>query len=386
MCKVLAIAGIKKGQHELVKKMATAAANEFGTSDGDGFGYAAITKTGEIYGEKWLRKEDAFVLHQNAVPPRSSLMIDNVLGEAAKLPEFPSEPTYGRFGAEMTKDVLEDTVAFMMHARKKTIGEKSIINTHPFFHPEDKKVEPTALIHNGGIRNHEKLTKMFSTCDSETILHEYLKQAVNYVPSLIEQVANTLIGEYTSIVLSRYITDKQQYQPYMDIFKSNKELYVGYVKELDNLVFCTAKYSLEAICKACGFTLLDPVEVEDGFLIRLNAITGERLEELVAFEKSKATEYAYDYRNQNQGNMVGRQALGPAASTQNTTETPSPKMAKIKKEFQENHPELFGSEYMTVEPMTDADKALLVEFEQANNGNKNLRALALVKSSIASRG
>lgn len=380
MCKVLAIAGIREGQHDIIKKIAIAAVDEFHTQDGDGFGYAAITEKGDIYGEKWLRKQDAFVLHQNAAAPRSALMIDSVLGNAAKLPELPTNPTYAQFGVPITKEAKDTTVAFMMHARKATIGEKSVMNTHPFYHPEDKTNEPTALIHNGGIRNHEKLTKMFSTCDSETILHEYLRQAINYVPTLIDQVANTLVGEYTSVVLSRYVNEDQVLQPYMDIFKSNKELYVGYVKELDNLLFCTNKFALERICKACDLTLEDATEVDDGYLVRLDAITGERIDEVVEFAKSRQYEGVH-----NLGNHSGR-TVGPAA-TQNMAEIKKvpPTINQYKKDFATNHPEVFGTQYMTLEPMTDEDQVLLAEFEEAND-NSNLRALALVQSSVATRG
>lgn len=381
MCKVLAIAGVKREHHAKIQELAKAAASEFNSTDGDGFGYAAITKGGEIYGEKWLRKDDVMVSHKNPVKPRSVKLIEAILGKAARLPEFTNEEVYMSFGTEMSKPgIIDDTVAFIFHARRKTTGEKSLVNTHPFYLPEDKTTEPTALIHNGSISNHEALTKIYSTCDSEVILHEYNKYAINYVPGNIEAMANALIGEYTSIVLSRFMDTEGKLIPYMDIFKSNKDLVVGYVKELDTLIYCTTKYALESICKVCNLTVENICDIEDGFLIRIDAETGQGLGDLISFEKSKKFEYqTHHHRNFNQNYPTHQPASLPAPRT-DTGHT----IKKMKEEFAKNHPEVFATDIVTVEPMSDKDLAILKEFESSNS-NKHLRTLALVKNSIAAR-
>ena len=102
----------------------------------------------------------------------------------------------------MTPASINDTVAVILHARKATVGDKNICNVHPFFEINNKDSEDTALIHNGSINNHFQLTKKYSTCDSEVILHEYLKNMMNYNPWGIEELSKTIKGEYTVGVLS----------------------------------------------------------------------------------------------------------------------------------------------------------------------------------------
>lgn len=388
MCKVLAIAGVKKGQQEMVRKLAVAAVAEFCSSDGDGFGYAAMTRDGLMFGEKWLDREEAFRIHKQTSSPRSLELLMNRVSDVVKIPDYNDGVTYGTFGPKVTKEMWNDTASFMMHCRKKTIGDKTITNTHPFYMPETKDNEALALIHNGSITNHEKLVKMFSSCDSEVIMHEYLKETVMYVPENIKNVAKALIGEYTAIVLSKYFMDSDKAQIYMDIFKSNKDLHVGYVRELDNLVYCTAgKFSFEKLCKDAGLTIDHILEIEDGKLLRLDGMTGEMLlADVVKFEKSAGgRSFGYSY---NQNYNYNRDPYVPAVTPPATLPGAivlGPRKAgsavdALKREFEKNHKESFSSQFMTVEPLSAADHKLIAEFEK--QGDRKLRALALVHKGI----
>lgn len=296
MCKVMMIAGIKKQHQDKVKKLSAEFLKAAAESDDDGFGYAAITKTGQIYGEKWLKKEDVFKIHSQPIPeapkePEGNAIVKDLLGVAAKqlveAQPVSNEKIYDDFGVTRTKEVLQSTVAVILHARKKTVGLKSIENCHPFYAKEDKNDPATALIHNGSILNHLSLTKKTSSCDSEVILHEYLNNAMYCNPWAMPKLAETLVGQYTVGVLTSNYTDGDTVVPVLDIFKSAKELHCVYVKEIETMVFSTIPGLLMKSVHNAGLTPLGLSEIRDGYLIRLNAITGEKLEDIIPFPQSR---------------------------------------------------------------------------------------------------
>lgn len=283
------VAGIKRQHQDKIKKLSAEFLKSAAESDDDGFGYAAITSDGKIYGEKWLRKEDVFSLHGQPQPPPGNNLVQDLLGDASKpLLTVPSEKIYDEFGTKRTKDVLQSTVAVIVHARRKTTGLKSIENCHPFYEPENSESNDpaTAIIHNGSIINHYSLTKKTSTCDSEVILHEYLKNAMSHNPWAIPTLAKTLVGQYTVGVLTSTYQGETA-MPVLDIFKSARDLHCAYVKELETYVFCTLPGLLVKACKDVGLTPMGLSEVRDGYLIRLDAVTGKRLEDLIPFEQSR---------------------------------------------------------------------------------------------------
>lgn len=287
MCKVLMVAGIKKQHQDKVKKLSEEFLKAAAEIDDDGFGYAAITRTGLIYGEKWLRKEDVFKLHTQPQAPAGNAIVKDLLGDAAKpLLDAPSEKIYDDFGPKRTKDLLQSTVAVIVHARKKTQGIKMIENCHPFYAAEEGNDPATALIHNGSIMNHHSLTKKTSTCDSETILHEYLKNAMSYNPWAMPALAKTLVGQYTVGVLTSTYQGETP-TPVLDIFKSAKELHCAYIKELETHVFCTLPGLLVKVCKEVNLTPVGMSEVRDGYLVRIDAITGKRMEDIIPFDQSR---------------------------------------------------------------------------------------------------
>ena len=239
-----------------------------------------MTSTGQVYGEKWLKPDDAWKIHRNPEAPKpskSELFLNSNFGKAIKglKLEKEAEEVYARFGDKSNKNV-EDTVAVILHTRNKTVGEKVITDTHPFYMIGDDKIENTALIHNGTIRNHHKLKKITSNCDSEAILHEWIKNTMNYCPENITSIAKTLKGSYTVALLSSF-WDEETLIPILDLFKSSKELVCGYVEELETPVFATTKNILEKACKEAKLTLTGTYEVEDGNYIRINAVTGETI-------------------------------------------------------------------------------------------------------------
>lgn len=390
MCKVLMVAGIKKQHQDKVKKLSQEFLKAASDIDDDGFGYAAITRSGGIYGEKWLRKEDVFQLHAQPKPPMGNELVKDLLGDAGKpLVEAPTEIVYDSFGVTRTKEVLNETVAILVHARKKTNGAKSIENCHPFYAAEEDPNPATALIHNGTIMNHLSLTKKTSTCDSEVILHEYLKEAMSYNPWAMPSLAKTLVGQYTVGVLTSAQTEAGT-QPVLDIFKSARELHCAYVKELETYVFCTLPNLLVKACKEAGLTAVGLSEVRDGYLIRLDAITGKRLEDNIPFDQSRqylsgpsqttsATNGHHRPHNSNARNIIDssrdyiRSAIhiGP---NENLADT----VGVVKGEFEKNHRDLFNAPYYdTGTGLTKEEIDYYATLE--TSGEVDMRALRLVK-------
>jgi Glutamine amidotransferase domain len=380
MCKVLMIAGIKRQHQEKVKKLCVEMIKYTAVTDNDGFGYAAITSKGHIYGEKWLKKEDAFVTHAQPKPDPAQDVVKAVLGEAARFVNSSNdEKVYDSFGARI-KENINDTVSIIVHARNQTVGFKSIANTHPFVELNNKDFPQTALIHNGTIRNHESLTKKYSTCDSEVLLHEYLKNMIYYNPYGIDQLAKDVVGEYTTGVLSSIHYDDGTCIPILDIFKSHKDLFVGYVRELETLVFATTQFVLEHVVNNAGMTVTGIAEVRDGDLLRLNAITGERMEDLIPFvlsqryEEFGRTGTTTDHHRIRHPINAPR-TVGPYTHSQHTRHETS---ENVKANFEKNHPELFTSTYYQPgQRLNEREKEFFAELEK--NGDTNMRALRLVK-------
>lgn len=360
MCQISALAGIKKGNLAKVEKLVKALAIEMSKSEKDGLGYAAITKDGQIYGEKWLNNDDAFKVTENPEIDPLIEKMEEVFGAGAKFKTEPiKEDIYTAFGDHGLKN---HTVAVILHSRKATQGEKSLDNVHPFVIQNDASEPETALIHNGTINNHEQLTKTMSTCDSETILHEYMKESLYYNPWGIETVAKRLRGEYAVAVLSSIDVSKTETKPILDIFKSNKDLYVGYVPEIETLVFCTSEWTLERAVKEAEMTVKYIMKLEDGFYWRFDATTGERCEDMIKFELSNKWGQYYDN-----------------AKTPTVLPPKKEKVEDLKKQFEYRHPAVFSKQYINPQvELTDEEDAIYKELEM--NGKTNHRALYLVNA------
>lgn len=383
MCKVLMVAGIKRQHQDKVKKLSSEFLKAAGEIDDDGFGYAAITRTGHIYGEKWLRKEDVFQLHSQPKPPMGNQLVKDLLGDAAKpLMDVSSEKIYDSFGTTRTKEVLQDTVAVIVHARKKTTGLKTIENCHPFYSVEEGNDPATALIHNGSIINHYNLVKKTSTCDSEVILHEYLKEAMSYNPWAMPALAKTLVGQYTVGVLTSAQIENGV-QPVLDIFKSAKELHCAFVKELETYVFCTLPGLLMKACKEAGLTPLGMSEVRDGYLIRLDAVTGKRLEEIIPFDQSRQFLSGQQTTDMTRGGGHHRQtAIDANRDYIREHQRHGPHLPdtvdEAKQHFEKNHRDLFNAPYYDTDTgLTKEELDFFATLEASKN--VDMKALRLVK-------
>lgn len=381
------IAGIKKEHLSKVKKLTEEMSKVMSSIEDDGVGYASITNTGKIFGEKWVNKDDAFKLHHQPEPDASVSFMEKLFNGSAKWKNPASnDPIYESFGNR--RELMNDTVALILHARKKTTGEKGINNTHPFYVLGEKDIPDTALIHNGSILNHESLTKKTSTCDSEVILHEYLDHMIYYNPMGVEAMVKQLVGEYAVGVLSSIEFQDETVLPILDIFKSNKPLYAGFVPEIETVVFCTNDYTLNDGVKNAGMTLKNIVEISDGHLIRLNAITGERYEDVIKFEPGARTVYGHHngyYDRSNHSNhvrtMEHHRPNAAERSIQATVETANETMEDVKRNFEKNHGDLFSQAYHEVSGgLTTDERDYYTRLEA--DGKTDFKALRLVEKAL----
>lgn len=255
MCKVMMMAGIAPSKTRLAWEFMQASVKHMSKVDNDGLGYVASAK-GELFGERWIKNSDAFKKRELVDAIDKNIM--QTLGKAVSV-----KSTYNFFG---NRRLSLQANAIMLHTRMATCGI-SIENTHPFV------LGDTAMIHNGIINNVSELKQLQSTCDSECILNEYIDLNVQEYPDTINDVAAKLKGYYAVGVLSQVDN-----VPYLDIFKCDRaNLVVGYVKELDTYVFCTLADILKKTAKDAKMHVTNIHHVNPGYLIRLNAITGERI-------------------------------------------------------------------------------------------------------------
>lgn len=266
MCKIAVIPGLSDETTpkawEFIKKLGKEMA---GYSDDDGFGYAAIDAEGKMFGERWFNPKEAF----------SNREEKNKISEA-NIKKFKGmlkgkQPVYNYFG-----EVHENSLrCAMLHARNAT-SEKIFKNTHPFV------IDGTALIHNGIIRNDAELEKKVSTCDSEVILTEYIKQDVANDIKAIQTVAHKLDGYYAVGLMAK----TAEGQMIIDVFKDRgAKLRAYFIKELNTVVFATPGATenygpIHTVCRDMHLTIMDEYEVEDSRIVRMDAMTGEVIDSI----------------------------------------------------------------------------------------------------------
>lgn len=375
MCKVLIVPGVKPEKIEQTKEFIKQAGETMSYApDNDGFGYASIYEDGSIYGEKWLKNADAFKVRKKAEYSESRLTLQDLFGNALKGVFDLEKPAYEEFGEKGDGE----PVSFLVHARKKTKGEISLENTHPFYELGGT-MPKTALIHNGTIHNHEKLAeKKQSTCDSESIMREWLKQSLYLDIAKIETLAKKMVGVYAVGVLSNvWDLENEVNYPAVDVFKSNKELFCAYIEELETYVFATTKNIIESGCRKSKFKEPECFELEDGHYLRIDAVTGDVVES-IEFDKSEQyVKHTTGGTNSNGTTNYGHNNHHRPPRTIPGTTTND----EIKKQFEENNKELF-LEYYTVSDLTAADRELIRGLEQSGSPEE-LRALNLVKMTLA---
>jgi len=240
MCKLMSIIGINDDNRKDVLEFVSLVTPNIITTgcNMDGFGYMAINKNGELFGEKWLKPYNAFTykdINEDNYLPIGSVDLNNV-------------------------------TTICLHARYATCS-KDFKNVHPFVEGY------TSLIHNGMISNHLDLVKKYSTCDSEVILHEYLRLNVNKNHKNIKQLSDKLNGYYSVAILSR----NEENTPILDIFKQNgADLCFTYIDQLKSIVYCSVPSILYKTMYELKWTHMNPIyKLTDGYFIRLNAITGK---------------------------------------------------------------------------------------------------------------
>jgi hypothetical protein len=282
MCKVLAVAGIKKENTEKLWDFMVAVTPYMAQNDKDGVGYAAVSKEG-IFGERWLFPKDAWKL-RNKFTKKEEEIIKEYNGALKCDQRYNS---FGKIGS------YEDATAVVLHTRMATCA-KGIENTHPFVSADGK----TALIHNGVISNASRLTNLTSTCDSECILNEYKSFDVSNVPEAISLVAGKLEGYFACPVLTIDNNGNQ----YLDIFKeTTARLVATYIPQLDAMVFCTNMDIIKSVCKDLKWKWRSFFTVEAGKMIRLNAVTGS----VVGTYEFKADSYSRRWAGSSTANYSG---------------------------------------------------------------------------------
>ena len=262
MCKIMVMAGINKTNRTLALEFTKLMAKQITPGNSDGLGYAAVTTKGELFGERWLNNNDAFVNRPayDGLSKEEAGMIDRYRGFL--IPELPVQ-TYNSFGK-----IDEDNIAAItLHTRLATSG-KEFMNTHPFVRDD------TSLIHNGVIANASDLKMVQSTCDSEAILNEYVENHVMDKPENIRKVAGKLQGYYACGVFSK----SKKYGNILDIFKDTRAvLDAAYIVDLRAIVFSSRLADIRAVCSQMGMSIGRTFKVSDDMLLRLDPISGEVL-------------------------------------------------------------------------------------------------------------
>lgn len=256
MCKVSAISKVNDKMRDDAWVFMMMLGELMSSGNNDGLGYAAFDKSGNIFGEKWLNNKDAFKDLSLEVPNLNANKMDKI---------------YSYFGDKVLKNEMQ---AMVLHTRAATCG-RGIQNTHPFINREEKP--SVAIIHNGVIGNHETLTKKFSTCDSEVIVHLYDEYNVHKDLNRISQVTSRLRGWYTVLALSK----DENGTMFIDAFTDSNRLSSFYVKELDTRVYSTMPADILKVAEYLGMKCSEGRTMKPNTAQRINALTGEVMERAI---------------------------------------------------------------------------------------------------------
>ena len=270
MCKIAIFPSIPDDKRDGVTTLVKELSKTMSLADRDGYGYAAVTGDGALFGERWLDNSQAFIKRT-----ADKNILDEIINKYSLQIESlsPDNFSYNSFGAGSPIESLDQMRSIILHARMATCG-KGFENTHPFVEGE------TALIHNGVISNTHELKNKYSTCDSEGILHEYIKNSVSNLSENIGKVASKLQGYYACAIYSKTENGTR----ILDVFKDDTaRLRMYHIKELDLVCFATPGYTdynspMESACKTLGLTITKSYDLSGGQLIRFNVLSGEIIE------------------------------------------------------------------------------------------------------------
>ncbi len=287
MCKILVIPGLDPGRKEVNVNFMAQMADIMSKGNDDGLGYAAISKEGNLFGERWLFNQEAFDNRKHTHTKGRKIDKSKVnhskmaLGGFVEMedePDYPSFQKFGQFGK-----VSDEVSAIILHARRAT-NTICFDNTHPFVDMERQ----VAIIHNGVISNHVTEDEIRSTCDSERILNMYLKHGIDKNPMNMQAIIDDLKGWFAVGGISK---DKDN-RWVVDIFKNSQpNLGCAFVKELDAMVFSTELNDIRTACRLLDYTIVSKSKsgVKDDMLCRFDAVTGKPLMTL----KYKDTRWEY---------------------------------------------------------------------------------------------
>jgi glucosamine 6-phosphate synthetase-like amidotransferase/phosphosugar isomerase protein len=198
-----------------------------------------------LFAERWLVNSQAFT---------------NRAGRSPNLNEYSG---FIQFNYNSHGNVkLDDLTAITLHTRLATSG-KGLLNCHPFIEND------TSVIHNGVISNAFDHRIEQSTCDSESILTQYVDNKVGDDYELFTKASSQLDGYYACGIFSR---DRDGGR-ILDVVKSSSaQLVASYVDELQCVVFTSLEYQLKEGLNACGFKHNAVYTVNPSSLVRIDPI------------------------------------------------------------------------------------------------------------------
>ena len=250
MCKIMIIPHINNETRpnaiKFIKAMAKVMSDE--KSHQDGLGYAGVDSQGNLFAERWLNNSQAFnnntAFNSNVADYSGFIKID-----------------YSSYG-----DVkLDDITAVTLHTRLAT-SAKGLINCHPFIEND------TSVIHNGVISNAFDFRIDQSTCDSESILTQYIDNDVGSDHELFGKMSTQLDGYYACGIFARDDVGNR----ILDIVKSSSAQLVGaYINELKVMVFTSLESQLRLGLRACGFTTDAVYSINPSSLVRIDPLTNK---------------------------------------------------------------------------------------------------------------
>lgn len=252
MCKIASVPKVTDKNRDDVWLFMMTLGDLMSSHNKDGLGYAAFNKNGDLFGERWLVNKTAFT----------------DMSQVKNLTADKMNKVYNFFGDKVLRDEAQ---AIILHTRMATC-EYGLRNVHPFINDIDNP--KTAIIHNGMIGNDSALTKKYSTCDSEVIVHLYEDMKVSSKFENIKDVMTGLFGWFTVLALSK----DDDGQMVMDAFTDSPRLASYYIPELETRVYSTQAGDIAKAAKMLGMTCKDLFTMSPYTAHRISVLTGEVLD------------------------------------------------------------------------------------------------------------
>lgn len=253
MCKVAGVAGVTDENRDDVWLLMIALGDLMSRGNNDGIGYAAFDKNDRIFGERWLINNTWF----------------RDLSRDKRIKPTMLQSIYNFFGEKVNRDQAKSII---LHTRAST-NVVCMENTHPFV--DDIDHPTTALIHNGVIWNEDQFKKLFSTCDSEVILTEYLKAKGSHNSLNINDFTQKLEGWFTCLVLAKDPSG----MPIVDAFTDNGRLASFWFPKLKVRVYSSEASDIKRAADILGLKTEKQQKMESKTFFRMNANTGEIFQE-----------------------------------------------------------------------------------------------------------